>query len=204
MFILSKIEDLVQIKPESFGNDLKKSLVRELNIKYSNKIIPNLGLAISVWDLLSVDDGLLRPSDGCIYYKVVLRLIVFKPFIGELVIGWIEECTSDGIKIKLDFFNEIFIPKDLLFEGCYFNPTENLWVWRTDAEDPESDVYFDINEKVQFRIEEEIFTNIKPTGPTLDDEDEEENEEEKKKVPPAYALIGSCQNEGTGVVSWWN
>lgn len=211
MFILSEISDLVQVKPEYFDIDLKKALIREINNKYANKVIPNLGLGVTVWDLLDVQNGLLRPSDGSVYYKVVMRLVVFKPFVGEVLIGWIDSSTEQGIKVKTDFFDEIFIPKDMLFEGCYWKPHENLWVWRTDPEDSESDVYFDINEKIQFRVEEEIFTNIKPTGPLLEEEDEEEDEEiakkkeqEKAATPPPYAVIASCQNEGMGAISWWS
>mgnify|MGYP004716018909 CR=1 FL=1 len=96
-------------------------------------------------------------------------------------------------------------------------------MWRTDLEDPVADVDFDVNEKIQFRIEEEIFTNIKPTGPALDDEEEEEEEQQqvaaaskgdktlevevkppkKDLTPPPYALIASCQTEGMGAISWW-
>lgn len=204
MFILSKILDLVQIKPENFNIELKKAVMRELNAKYSNRIIPNLGLGIVVWDVLSIEDGLLRPSDGSVYYKVVFRTVVFKPFVGEILVGWISSCTQEGISVKTDFFDQIYIPKDQLFDNCYWNEKENLWVWRTDPESPDSDVYFDLNEKIQCRVEKEVFTNIKPTRPPTEEEMKEEKTEEEEKTIPPYQLLASCNSEGMGVISWWD
>ncbi|ODV59737.1 DNA-directed RNA polymerase III subunit RPC25 ASCRUDRAFT_77069, partial [Ascoidea rubescens DSM 1968] len=217
MFILSVISDLVKIRPDEFGIPRKKAIVRNLNKKYSNKIIPNLGLAISVWDLITVDVGLLKPGDGSIYINVKFRIVLFKPFIGEVLEGWIEESIEDGLKIKTLFFNEIFIPKDLIFENSRFDPIEKCWIWRPDLDD-DTLLYLDLNERIRFRIHQEIFNNIKPTGPN-DDEDDEDEEEvlpnpnnsnnqnvdinqnsqaenqkpKKEPKPPAYALIASCQ-----------
>eukprot|EP00954_Amorphochlora_amoebiformis_P027725 1387352-Amorphochlora_amoeboformis.AAC.1 len=43
MFILALLSDTLTLKPKDFGRDKKEIIVDELNIKYSNKIIPNLG-----------------------------------------------------------------------------------------------------------------------------------------------------------------
>jgi len=49
--------------------------------------------------------------------KVDFRLIVFRPFKGEVLTGRISSSTSNGIKVRTDFFDEISIPCQSLFEG---------------------------------------------------------------------------------------
>lgn len=205
MFILSRLSDLIRIPPDQFNKEARKAILYELNKKYANKIIQNLGLVISVWDLIKIDDGLLKPGDGASFIKCEVRVVVFRPFVGEILTGWIEKCTPDGIKVKMEFFNEIFIPKNLLFEGCEFSINDNAWIWNADG----TKLYLDINEKIRFRVEEEIFVNVKPKGPlsidgtTIINNDENDEDEEVNKKP-SYALLGSCQTDGMGVVSWWD
>lgn len=197
MFQLSLISDLIRIPPHLFNLPRDISIKQELNVKHANKIIPKLGLVISVFDLIEYDTGLFRPGDGGMYVNVKCRLVVFKPFIGEVISGWIEKCTADGIKVNIGFFNDIFIPKALLFENSSFSIDENAWIWKMDED---TTLYLDINEKINFRIEEEVFTNVKPKGPI--DSVEAAKQSEKEQTPP-YALIASCQTDGMGCCSWW-
>lgn len=188
MFILSEISDLVRIPPHTFNIPIQHSITDELHKKFANKVVSNLGLVITVWDLLDIKDGLLKPGDGGSYVEVKFRCMVWKPFIGEVLTGIVSDCLSEGIKVKLDFFDEIFIPKLYIFENCYFKPVEKAWVWKPDEE---TELFIDLNEKIRFRIEEEIFVNVKRV-------------EEGEAGPPAYALLASCQTDGMGCVLWWD
>lgn len=194
MFILSELSDLVRIPPQSFNIPVQKALKDELHKKYSNKVISNLGLAIAVWDILDIKDGLLKPGDGGAYVEVKFRIVVWKPFTGEVLTGWVAECSAEGIKVRMEFFDEIFIPKDYIFESCVFRPVEKAWVWQPDEE---TELYIDVNERIRFRVEEEVFVNIKPKSSS------EALGLETSKAPP-YALIASCQTDGMGCVPWWD
>lgn len=196
MFVLSEIQDLVRIPPHTFNTPIHHAINDELHKKYANKVISNLGLVVSVWDLLDINDGMLKPGDGASFVDVKFRCIVWKPFMGEILTGWVKECTAEGIKVRLTFFDDIFIPKNLLFESCYFKPVELAWVWKADEE---NELYIESNEKIRFRIEEEIFANIKPKSSV-----EASGIEEPKNKTPPYAIVASCQAEGMGCVSWWD
>ncbi|KAH3899337.1 DNA-directed RNA polymerase III subunit RPC25 SCDLUD_004776 [Saccharomycodes ludwigii] len=216
MFILTKISDLVRIPPDQFHRKVKSAILHELNNKYSNKIIPRVGLAITVYDLLECDDGQLKPGDGGSYINVVFRCLVFKPFVGEILTGWITNCTAEGIKVSLrGVFDDIFIPEKMLFEGTRYSPDDDAWIW---AMDEETKLYFDVNEMIRFRVEQEVFVDVKPKSPKERELEERIKEEQKQKEeedgkenntpyiekkPPAYALLGSCQTDGMGLVSWW-
>ncbi|AMD22749.1 HHL021Cp [Eremothecium sinecaudum] len=209
MFILTKIRDLVRIPPDQFRRDTISATKHQLNNKFANKVIPHVGLCITVYDLLAVDEGQLKPGDGAAYINVTFRALVFKPVVGEIITGWISKCTAEGIKVSLlGLFEDIFIPKNMLFDGCYYSVEDTAWVWPMDEE---TKLYFDINEKIRFRIEQEIFLDVKPKSPkereleeqAKEKEDLTEEERRKFEKPPAYALVGSCQTDGMGLVSWW-
>ncbi|AOA65096.1 RNA polymerase III subunit C25 [Komagataella phaffii CBS 7435] len=199
MFQLSVISDLIRVPPHLFHLPTDKAVLSEINIKYANKVIPKLGLFVSVWDLIEIQDGLLKPGDGATFITVKFRGIIWKPFVGEVLTGWIKKNTPEGIKVTMEFFEDIFIPKSLLFENAVYSGDEDAWIWKPDDD---TSLYLDENEKIYFRIEEEVFTDIKPKGPDNSMNVTEEKESEENKVPP-YAIIASCQTEGMGCVSWW-
>lgn len=197
MYILSRIQDLIRVPPLAFNVPIQHAIIDEIHKKYLNKVINGLGLAILVWDLLKIDDGMLKTGDGGSYVDVEFRLVVFKPFVNEIIQGWVAGCTEAGIKLRLDFFDDIWVPKEYLFENCTYKSEDNVWVWHPDPEDPEGELFFDINEKVRFRVEEEMFVNTKPKLGY-------ETEEEIAKKPAPYWLKASMQLEGMGCISWWD
>lgn len=96
----------------------------------------------------------MKPGDGSSYINVTFRAVVFKPFLGEIVTGWISKCTAEGIKVSLlGIFDDIFIPQNMLFEGCYYTPEESAWIWPMDEE---TKLYFDVNEKLDSESKEKF------------------------------------------------
>ncbi|GMF07811.1 unnamed protein product [Ambrosiozyma monospora] len=109
----------------------------------------------------------------------------------------------------MEFFNDIWIPKKFMFQGSYYSEDENSWIWMMDEENK---LYLDINEKINFRVEEEVFCDVKPKGPDNSETSRDANKEDvkdgeveqpKKDKRPPYTLIASCQTDGMGCVSWW-
>ncbi|CDO56427.1 similar to Saccharomyces cerevisiae YKL144C RPC25 RNA polymerase III subunit C25 [Geotrichum candidum] len=195
MFNLTKISDLIRLPPDEFSLPLSEALEDLINAKYSNKVIHNVGLCITLYDILEFEDGLTRNGDGSVYIKTTFRLVVFRPFVGEILIGWVSSCTEEGLNVKMEFFDDIFIPKHLLFESCVFIPREQAWVWKNG----DDDFYIDTNEKIRFRVEQEVFTQHQPKNPGTP-----EDEQQQHNSPPSYMIQGSCQSDGLGLVTWWD
>ncbi|XBW35734.1 hypothetical protein QEN19_001304 [Hanseniaspora menglaensis] len=239
MFILTKIADLVIIPPEAFNQDPIQAIKHEINKKYANKVINRLGLGVSLYDIISMDDGQLKPGDGNSYVQVTFHLVVFKPMLGEIITGFIKSSNMQGIRVTLlppansknntsnskylsnvkgpiEFFEDIYIPKEMLFEGCYYSVEEKVWIWNIDGTD-ETKVFFDLNEKIRFRVEKEIFFDIKPNMKELEEKErlleekgedailaeEETNKTTNDDDPAPYIILGSCQSDGMGLVAWW-
>ncbi|KAF3928167.1 hypothetical protein AA313_de0205391 [Arthrobotrys entomopaga] len=194
MFILTRLTDLITIQPTSFTLPTRQAIEDQINTRYANKVIHKIGLAICLYDILKSSDGLIGSGSGSVNINVEFRLIVFRPFKGEVLTGRISNSTPNGISVRLDFFDEIFIPKDYLFEGSVFDHNEQVWVWRTEDGD---ELFFDKNETVRFRVEEEEFVDNTPVDPALRDSLADAD------MTPPYKLIGSCYQSGLGVVAWW-
>ncbi|CAI7652506.1 unnamed protein product [Penicillium glandicola] len=193
MFILTTIADLIQISPEDFSKFSAVALEDNINAKYANKVIQKIGLCISFYDLLESSDGLIGHGTGLVNVNVKFRMIVFRPFKGEIMLGKIASGTEHGIKIGLEFFNDILIPPQMLMEKSRFDYAEQVWIWESEGG---TEFFFDVGEVVRFRVESEEWHDQIPNAPDVADETPQERR-------PPYSILGSMQMGGTGPITWW-
>ncbi|KAK7757754.1 DNA-directed RNA polymerase III complex subunit Rpc25 [Diatrype stigma] len=193
MFILTKIADLVQIAPAQFDKQSRIAIEHNINAKYSNRVIQKIGLCICMYDLLWTSEGLIGHGDGMVNVNVEFRMIVFRPFKGETILGKISSATPDGIHIRTDFFEEIFIPYKELPENTEYVHNEQAWTWVVDGEP----MYYDKNEMVRLQVIDESWTDQIP------DSAEQEAVDKAKKASP-YNIQGTMLKEGLGVCLWWD
>ncbi|KAL8880702.1 MAG: hypothetical protein Q9198_001938 [Flavoplaca austrocitrina] len=190
MFILTTISDLVQISPEDFQKPSAESIEDNLNAKYANKVVQKIGLCICVYDILSASDGLIGHGTGIVNVNVECRLVVFRPFKGEIVAGRISSASDDGMRIALDFFDDIFVPSNLLFPDSTFNEQEQCWVWSNEGQE----YFYDKTDWVRFRVEQEHWTDLSPLAPSL----RETGAYAERKSP--YSITASMMQAGLGPV----
>jgi DNA-directed RNA polymerase III subunit RPC8 len=69
MFNLSILKDTIPVHPSQFGAPPEQSLISELNKKYANRILHDVGLCICVFDLVEAGEGRVRYGDGYLWYK---------------------------------------------------------------------------------------------------------------------------------------
>ncbi|RCH87315.1 DNA-directed RNA polymerase III subunit RPC8 [Rhizopus azygosporus] len=160
MFILSELEDTVKIVPNDFKKDDINAVTDVLNEKYANKVVQEVGLCICVHDILHMSEGFILYGDGCSYIKVTFRLVVFRPFIGEVMVGKIKSSSPAGVVVTLGFFDDILIPGAALQPGSKFDPAEQVWVWNYEGEK----MFMDIEEPIRVRVLREQFTDTTPTS----------------------------------------
>ncbi|KAL2444660.1 hypothetical protein ABEF94_016908 [Exophiala dermatitidis] len=144
MFILTTFEDLVQIPPYGFLNNqiTREDLEDRINEKYSNKVVQKVGLCICMYDLLKASDGLIGNGTGNANVNVRFRMIVFRPFKGEIMTGTVQRCTPEGIH------------------------NEQTWIWKTG----DASLYFDPATVVNLRVESEKWHDQAPKGPQTEGE----------------------------------
>ncbi|CBQ73300.1 related to RPC25-DNA-direcred RNA polymerase III, 25 KD subunit [Sporisorium reilianum SRZ2] len=217
MFVLADIQDTISVHPSAFGQPSLTSISDQINVKYANKILVDVGLCISLFDILSCSEGKVRFGDGCLYHHVTFRLIVFRPFTQEVLTGKIKSSDEAGIRITLGFFDDIYVPFHLIPKPCAFDHQERAWFWlyeaRTEqiAADPllsqqEERMYLDTAEAVRFTVESDAFWDAEPgpgTAPGTADSTAHHNQHTAKETRPHYSITASIAGSGLGLVSWW-
>jgi DNA-directed RNA polymerase III subunit RPC8 len=72
MFNLAILKDTVAVHPSDFGGPQEQAIIAELNKKYANRILHDVGLCICVFDITEAGEGKVRYGDGFLWYKGVL------------------------------------------------------------------------------------------------------------------------------------
>ncbi|CAD5119143.1 DgyrCDS7783 [Dimorphilus gyrociliatus] len=199
MFNLVVLKDTVIINPWNFNKQRFTVILDTLNNRFSNKVIHNVGLCLSVWDLLKVEDSCILPGDGATHTNVTFRAIVYRPFIDEVIVGKIKSCTKERIQVTVGCFDDIFILPEYLQENSSFDSKEETWKWQYEDGGEAHDLFMDIGQQIRFRVIGEKFTDLSPSGPR--------NENAEEMVEPnltkSYEITGSICEPGLGLISWW-
>ncbi|KAI9500599.1 DNA-directed RNA polymerase III complex subunit Rpc25 [Coemansia spiralis] len=194
MFVLVVLQDTLKIIPSEFTKSREDALKDEINSKYANRVLHDIGLCIHAHDLLEVDEGFVQHSEGWIWVKVKFRMIVFRPFKEEILVGRIRSASPMGIQVSMGFFDDIDISADQMPSGSEFNSTEGVWVWRYEG----SELFMDLDEPVRFRVLDSNFLDVSPPRPKIGDVDSV-----PASHPPPYSLTCSIKDDGLGLLSWW-
>lgn len=162
MFSLVKLDDTVKIQPSDFHLPMHDALVAAINCKYANMVILDVGLCLKLYDIVSIGDSFLHPGSAAQHVALVFRLIVFCPFIGEIIVGTVRSSSRAGIVVSVDFFNDILITPELMVQPTIFDESinkhgvvENVWYWKFNNEQ----LYMDVHEPIRFRVAEITFNS---------------------------------------------
>ncbi|RUS21621.1 hypothetical protein BC937DRAFT_92102 [Endogone sp. FLAS-F59071] len=121
MFVLALINDTVNIEPARFVQPKHVAITEELNKKYANK---EVGLCVCTHDIIEASEEFIHYGDGCSYF----RMVVFRPFIGEVMTGKVKSCTSSGV--KGEYYVTISLPMNslsMLQRGVLFGDFEAIF-----------------------------------------------------------------------------
>ncbi|KAF7995415.1 hypothetical protein HCN44_006522 [Aphidius gifuensis] len=202
MFVLTEFKDVVKIPPSKFNLNIKDAITDELNRKLSNKVFINVGLCIALYDILDIKDSYIFPGDdGASHTVVIFRFVVFRPFVEEIIVGKIRNCSLEGVQVSLEYFDDILIPPNKLQQKSRFDQMEQVWIWEyVDVESgAKTDLFLDKDELIRFRVVQEVFVEDVPTKPAISADGIEVPE---TSFTP-YSLIGGIDEPGLGVLSWW-
>ena len=74
MFVLIVMEDIIKILPDQFDLNFTDVLIQQIESKYSNRVIPDVGLCISFYDFIEISDPYSYPSEGAAHQLTKFRL----------------------------------------------------------------------------------------------------------------------------------
>ncbi|KAH9590267.1 DNA-directed RNA polymerase III subunit RPC8 [Schistosoma haematobium] len=210
MFVLVSLKDTVVIKPNYIGSDMKEIMEQELNSRFCSKVIYKVGLCISLWDILKVEESFISDVDGAYYTTVSFRIVCFRPFIDEILIGIVKSLSKAGLRVSLNFFDDVFIPAEKLRSPSRYDYEQNAWIWEYAYEGETAELRIDKHDTIRFRVVEEVWsdpnpdsdkTSISTSNDPLECGDGNPDSLIEPKAP--YTIIGSVVADGLGVTCWW-
>ena len=118
MFEIVSLQETVRILPNKLHLPIRDAITDDLNEKLANKVIVNVGLCITLYDIHEVGESFLHQGDAAAHCKVRFRYVVFRPFVGETLVGKVRSCSREGVHISLGFFDNIIVPPEYLQQPC--------------------------------------------------------------------------------------
>nr|GMC46527.1 DNA-directed RNA polymerase III subunit RPC8 [Ipomoea batatas] len=179
MFYLSEIEHTLRLPPHLLNLALNEAIKGELEGLFVDKVIAQLGLCISVYDIRSIDGGFIFPGDGASTYT------------GEVIAARLKESNAQGLRLSLGFFDDIYVPAVLMPNPSHSEPdpesrNQVRWIWEYEGEK----YPIDGTDEIRFRVLEISY----PSLPLNQDKD-------AKPFAPML-ITGSLDADGLGPVSW--
>jgi len=78
MFIVSEFEEVVKVQPTHLEEDQVSRIIIHLNTMLANKVVMDVGLCLSLFDIIEIGDSLIYPGEGAYFSKVRFRFVVFR------------------------------------------------------------------------------------------------------------------------------
>ncbi|WRT64662.1 uncharacterized protein IL334_001596 [Kwoniella shivajii] len=218
MFVLVGVRDTVPVAPKTFDIPPATTIQDSLNKKYANKLVPDKGLALSVFDILTAEDGKVTWGNGLMYYKVSFRLMLFAPFVGEVIVGKVLSTEKSYIRVSLGFFQDIYIVPSLLPPNSAYDPSQKKFYWVSPDDDgtlltPEQlansvitdRLYIDEGEPIRFRVDSIEWQDVRPTPQSVLEQENNDDVPVKSSFDKAgYRILATIAESGLGVTSWWS
>jgi DNA-directed RNA polymerase III subunit RPC8 len=223
MFLLTVVKDEVALHPSQFGTNRHVPAIRTvIEDKYVDKVLPDAGLVVSLYDIVKISDAYIFPGDlkdsqGDAACTVVFRLVVFRPKVGELLIGKVHASTPMGLQVSLGFFQDVTIPANQLRKPCIYDDNKRTWFWEYEDEIGKKLNYPYIpGERICLRVTSVQFIDSfdsslsanrraqamssaqKPvTGVSTSTHAHAPHEE------PPMLVVGSVEEDALGLLGWW-
>lgn len=234
MFTLVLIEDDIAVHPRDLGKEIELTLKEQIEEKYVDRVIRKVGLCVGFYDFIKMEGkgkvpsgsvplkmnypkdlplGIIYPGDtktafGEAHFKVVFRLMVFQPKVGEWLVGTILSSDyNEGIKIDLGFFQDVIIPKFNLRAPYGWDKEKQLYAWnyRPDR-GPATNYWYELHQLVRFRVTEIRFPEgLEPPPPQISTSvggSPTAVLPTRRRESP-MVVVGAMDRDGLGLCLWW-
>ena len=98
MFVLVTVRDHIVVHPSTFDRDIHEVLTEQIDAKYGNKVLPDVGLVVCLHSFVKVDKSLVYANLGSATTQVTANLLVFSPHADEVIVGTVKGSSSSGVQ----------------------------------------------------------------------------------------------------------
>lgn len=78
---------IIEIKPQDFTNELDDYIKQNLKQEIFSSSIARYGYIVTIHNISSISDGILRTSTGTAVFTVKFTAIIYRPYKNEVVDG---------------------------------------------------------------------------------------------------------------------
>ncbi|XP_071939002.1 DNA-directed RNA polymerase III subunit rpc8-like isoform X3 [Coffea arabica] len=157
---------------------------------------------------LPLAEAIKGELEGLFLDKVRFRLLMFRPFLGEVISARLKESSSTGLRLSLGFFDDIYIPRALLPSPSHDEPdpedkNQVRWIWEFN----EQNYPIDGMDEIRFRVHSIQYPSLpleqddgsKPFAPMLITVRKPFNLD----FSITDFMLGSLDADGLGPIAWW-
>ena len=101
MYVLTKLEDVVRIPPNRFGEERKKVIEELVHTSIEGTMKKDTGLTILAANVEPYGEGIIIHGDGAIYQKVKFEALVYHPDLQEVVDGDVVDVVEFGAFVRI-------------------------------------------------------------------------------------------------------
>jgi len=126
MFYKITLKDYVDLRPDLFNGDLEASITEQLVRDYADKTTEDIGLIITIVEVLSIGEGFKLPEDSSRHYVVEFVVIAYKPDLHEVVEGEVSSITNFGVFINLGVVDGLVHLSQTMTDQVSFSKTGSI------------------------------------------------------------------------------
>lgn len=200
MFQIVALSDgAVKIPPANLGKSTLEAVTQELESLYVDKVLAECGgLCVTLYEITKISGGAVLPGEGCVCFEVEFKLVLFKPFAGEILEGTLETADASGARVSIGFFGDIFIPPQNMQEPSEWDDDAGVWVWDYNGVRME----LEVGEKVRLRVVGSRFPDSPKTAEALAELTPESGATSNGSFAPML-VVGDINADGLGLCAWW-
>ena len=186
MFCIEVVTDTIKVKAADLNSgSTLTTLHREIDALYPNRVLMDVGLVIGRYDECDLTDAKKRKfitklghgvcEGSSAHFRVSFAVIVFRPFVGEVMVGKIVDSAESGVTVSTGFFAAIFVPAYWMLNPSVYE--NGVWVWipaydedEGGVEDEKEDAAeqqryeMSIGAEVRFRVKSIHYTRVTATA----------------------------------------
>ena len=126
VFRLVLVKDLIrceasQLNVTALHDDdaLRRIVGVQIRRKYCNRVLLDIGLCITLYDVRSIGEGSVAPGMGATMFQCQFTLVVFRPRVDDVL--WATPLLShkSGLLVSSGFFQDIHILANQMPPGSY-------------------------------------------------------------------------------------
>lgn len=118
MYVSLTIKDTVKVACHLMRSNIAEATTDQIHRKYSNRVLRGEGICVAVIRVVQLGTPYIHPTKGAVTVRVTFEVLVFKPFLFEILMATVHSCDASGIVLSLGF-HLVTVLKENLPTGSY-------------------------------------------------------------------------------------